>query len=108
MVRLRNCQLRNYYLTLKTKGTRDSTHAIHACTQNTLAMWELLRLKSIKQTLGFTRKYIHQYQNNLSTDLWLYLTGEQNKRNIQNTKFKSDTSDIRFLTVRMSGRVFVV
>ena len=51
-----------------------------------------------QQTLGFTRKYIHQYQNNLSTDLWLYLTGEQNKRNIQNTKFKSDTSDIRFLT----------
>ena len=61
-----------------------------------------------QQTYGFTRKYIHQYQNNLSTDLWLYLTGEQNKRNIQNTKFKSDTSDIRFLTVRMSGGVLVV
>ena len=64
-----------------------------------------------KQSLNrsmITRKHIHQYQNNLSTDLWLYLTGEQNKRNIQNTKFKSDTSDIRFLTVRMSGGVLVV
>ena len=34
------CQQQDYYLTLKTKGTRDSPHAIHACTQNTLAMWE--------------------------------------------------------------------
>ena len=71
----------NYYLTLKTKGTRDSTHAIHACTQNTLAMWELLRLKSINQTLGFTRKYTPVPKQSFSIDLWLS-TGAQKVPNL--------------------------
>ena len=33
------------------QGPRDSTHATQACTQNTLAMWELLRLTSINRHL---------------------------------------------------------
>ena len=46
MVRLQNCQQQDYYLTLKTKGTQDSPHAIHACTQNTLAMWETTKAQA--------------------------------------------------------------
>ena len=37
-----------------------------------------------------------------------YLLVNKDNKNIQETKFKSVTTDIRFLTVRMSGRVFVV
>ena len=67
MVRLRNCQLQLLSNT-QDQGPRDSTHATQACTQNTLAMWETTKAHVYQQTLGFT-----QYQNNLVTDLWLYL-----------------------------------
>ena len=70
------CQQQDYYLTLKTKGTRASPHATHACTQNTLAMWVT------------TKAQVYQIRH-------LDLT----KRNIQKYQFKSDTSDIWFLTV---------
>ena len=54
----------NYYLTLKTKGTRDSTHATQACTQNTLAMWETTKA--------------HVYQS----DTWIYAVPKQSRNRL--------------------------
>ncbi len=45
-----------------------------------------------------TETHTHQCQNNLVTDLRLTELVDNKYRNIQETKFKSVTTDIRFLT----------